>query len=55
VEGRGDDSLVLIDSKRSVDVFGVKILVSEFDNANRTAAFVATGQANVRFESELWH
>ena len=47
VDGSGEDSLVLIDSKRSVDVFGVKIRVSEFDNANRTAALVATSKMNL--------
>jgi hypothetical protein len=41
VEGRGDESFVLIESKRSVDVFGVRIRVSEVDSAKRTAAFVA--------------
>lgn len=44
VEGSGEDSLVLIDNKRSVDVFGVKIRVNELDSAVRTAAFVATSK-----------
>jgi hypothetical protein len=41
VEGRGDESLVLIDSNRSVEVFGVRMRVKEVDRARRTAVFVA--------------
>jgi len=47
VDGRGDESLVLIDSSRSVDVLGVKIRVSEADSAPRTAAFVAESSASI--------
>ena len=41
VEGSGDESLVLIDSNRSVEVFGVRMRVREVDSARRTAVFVA--------------
>lgn len=41
-DGSGDDSFVRMDSRRSVDVFGVRIRVSAFDSARRTAAFVAS-------------
>jgi hypothetical protein len=47
LEGSGEDSLVLIDSKRSVDVLGVKIRVSEFDNASRTVALMAASKMNI--------
>lgn len=42
-DGRGDESLVRIDRRRSVDVFGVRIRVRELDKAERKAAFVAIG------------
>lgn len=44
VDGRGEESLVRMDSRRSVDVFGVRMRVSEFESAWRTAAFVAVAQ-----------
>lgn len=40
-EVRGEESFVRIDNSRSVEVLGVRILVSEVDNAARTALFVA--------------
>ena len=46
VDGRGDESFVRIDSRRSVDVFGVRMRVSEFESAWRTAAFVAVTQVS---------
>lgn len=45
VDGRGDESFVRIDSRRSVEVFGVKMRVSEFESAWRTAVFVAVAHA----------
>lgn len=41
LEARGADNLVRIDSKRSVEVFGVNIRVSEVDRAWRTALLIA--------------
>jgi hypothetical protein len=41
VEGRGEESLVRMDNKRSVDVLGVRMRVSDAERAPRTAAFVA--------------
>ena len=40
-DGRGDDNLVRMESRRSVEVFGVRIRVRLTDRAWRTAAFVA--------------
>lgn len=40
-EGRGEDNLVRIDNNKSVDVFGVRILVKEAESAVRTALLVA--------------
>ena len=41
VLGSGEDSLVRIDRRRSVDVLGVRILVMEDEREVRNAAFVA--------------
>jgi hypothetical protein len=41
VDASGDDSFVLIESSRSVDVFGVRIRVRDVESASRTAALVA--------------
>lgn len=40
-EGRGDDSLVRMERRRSVEVLGVSIRVKLLESARRTAAFVA--------------
>ena len=53
MEGSGEDNLVLIDSSRSVDVFGVSIRVKEFDKASLTAAFVAASQTI--FNIKKWY
>jgi hypothetical protein len=42
VDVSGDDNFSLMESNRSVDVFGVNMFVMELDSACRTAAFVAT-------------
>lgn len=42
-DGRGEDSLVRMESRRSVDVFGVRIRVREVERACRKADEVATG------------
>lgn len=44
--GSGLDSFVRIESRRSVEVFGVRIRVMEFPRACRTAELVAAGQTN---------
>ena len=41
VEGNGEESFVRIESKRSVEVLGVRIRVIEAARAERKAAFVA--------------
>ncbi len=41
LEARGADNFVRIDSKRSVEVLGVNIRVSEVDRAWRTALLMA--------------
>jgi hypothetical protein len=41
VDVRGEESLLRIDSNKSVDVFGVSIRVMEVESACRTAALVA--------------
>jgi hypothetical protein len=41
VEGRGEESLVRMDNKRSVDVLGVRMRVSDAERAPRTAVVVA--------------
>lgn len=42
VEARGDESFVRTESRRSVEVLGVRIRVMEVESAFRTAAVVAT-------------
>ena len=41
VEGNGEESFVRIESKRSVEVLGVRIRVIDAARAERKAAFVA--------------
>ena len=41
VDGKGDDNFVRIESRRSVEVFGVRIRVREVDKACRTVALIA--------------
>ena len=47
VDVSGDDNFSRMESNRSVDVFGVKMLVIELDRACRTAVFVATAKSIV--------
>lgn len=41
-EASGEDNLFRMDSRRSVDVFGVSILVSDVESPTRTALLIAT-------------
>jgi len=44
----GDDNLVRMESKRSVEVLGVKIPVIAWASAARTAALIANGLSDKR-------